>query len=202
MPKIRYGRTELQVSRISLGGFPFGGVNRSRGWDPFTDEGKKLAIRTVHAAIDAGINLIDTAPSYGDGRSEEIIGDALDGRRREMYLATKVSYRGTPVELRSSIESSLRRLRTDVVDIIQFHGGMYEPEDVRHILQEGLLEELFALREAAEVDAGVSVLRQMTSGILQYLAARIAPEWQESHDIYRAAFEFVLSESRVHLANG
>jgi aryl-alcohol dehydrogenase-like predicted oxidoreductase len=248
LPRVTYGRTGLSISRISLGGFPFGGVNRSRGWDPFTDEGKTRGIATVHAAIDSGINLVDTAPSYGNGRSEEIVGEALVGRRSDVYLATKVSYSGTPAEVRASVEASLRRLRTDVVDIIQFHGGMYEPADIGRMIDGGLVEELFRLREAGKVryigftveepwsgrplvasgyfdtvqvkynliyqsaahhlldeaaalNVGVSVMRPMTSGVLQFLAERIAPEWQGAHDIYQAALEFVLSDSRVHLAN-
>jgi aryl-alcohol dehydrogenase-like predicted oxidoreductase len=248
LPRVTYGRTGLSVSRISLGGFPFGGVNRSRGWDPFTETGKRRAIATVHAAIDAGINLVDTAPSYGNGRSEEIVGEALAGRRNDVYLATKVSYTGTPAEVRASVEASLRRLRTDVVDIIQFHGGMYELDNVDRMLNGGLVEELFRLREAGKVryvgftveepwsgralvasghfdtvqvkynliyqsaahhllgeaaamNMGVSVMRPMTSGVLQFLAERIAPEWQGAHDIYQAALEFVLSDSRVDLAN-
>lgn len=248
LPRVTYGGTGLSVSRISLGGFPFGGVNRSRDWDPFTEGGKKRAIATVHAAIDAGINLVDTAPSYGNGRSEEIVGEALVGRRDDVYLGTKVSYSISPAEVRDSVEASLRRLRTDTVDIVQFHGGMYEPDDISRILDGGLVEELFRLREAGKVryvgftveepwsgrpllasgyfdtvqvkynliyqsaahhlldeaaarGVGVSVMRPMTSGVLQFLAERIAPEWQDAHDIYQAALAFVLSDSRVHIAN-
>ena len=130
IPKVRYGRTELQVTRLALGGYPFGGVNKARGWDPFTPEGRATAIKTIHAALDAGINIIDTAPSYGNGNSESIIGEATQGRRGQFVLATKVSYKGTPQEVIASVEISLRRLRTDVIDIMQFHGGMYERVDV------------------------------------------------------------------------
>ena len=56
IPTVRFGRTDLEVTRIALGGFPFGGVNRARNWDPFTAEGRAGAIRAVHAALDAGIN--------------------------------------------------------------------------------------------------------------------------------------------------
>ncbi len=54
LPRTRFGRTNLEVTRLALGGFPFGGVNRARGWDPFTPEGRAAAIATVHAAIEAG----------------------------------------------------------------------------------------------------------------------------------------------------
>ena len=81
LARMPYGNTGLEVTRIALGGFPLGAVNRARGWDPYTAEGRALAIRTVHAALDAGINVIDTAPGYGDGHSEPLIGEALRGRR-------------------------------------------------------------------------------------------------------------------------
>ena len=77
-----------------------------------------------------GINYIDTAPGYGDGNSESIIGEATQGRRDQFILATKVGYRGLRREdVTASVEASLRRLRTDVIDVIQFHGGMYTPSE-------------------------------------------------------------------------
>ena len=152
IPKVRFGRTELEVTRIALGGYPFGGVNRARNWDPFTPEGKATAISTVHAALDAGINYIDTAPGYGEGNSESIIGEATHARRGEFALASKVGYRGLSGEgVKESVEASLKRLRTDVIDVIQFHGGRYEPRDVEHVLNEGLLDALEQLREQGKV---------------------------------------------------
>jgi aryl-alcohol dehydrogenase-like predicted oxidoreductase len=94
-----------------------------------TDESD--AIRTIQEALDRGINLIDTAPVYGFGRSEEIVGKALaDGRRRKAIIATKVGLdwrNGQPfrnarkARIIEEAESSLRRLRTDVIDLYQVH---------------------------------------------------------------------------------
>ena len=248
LPKERFGKTELEVTRLALGGYPFGGVNLARGWDPFSPAGRVQAIETIHVALDAGINLVDTAPGYGDGNSESIIGEALRGRRDQVVLATKVGYQGSAADVRESVETSLRRLQTEVIDIIQFHGGMYTSNEVRHILDEGLLDALVALREegkvrflgftveepwtarpliasgafdamqvrynviyqsaalnvlnqATEADLGVSVMRPMTSGILQRMASYIAPEWAEAGDLYEVCLKFVLSDSRVHAAN-
>ena len=248
IPRVRLGRTNLEVARIALGGYPLGGVNRARGWDPFTPQGRATAIATVHAAIEAGINYIDTAPGYGDGHSEAIIGEALVDRRGRVFLATKVGYRGlSPRDVTASVEASLGRLRTDVIDVIQFHGGAYEPGDVNHILSEGLLDALKALRkkglvrflgftteepwtarpliasgefdvvqmkynliyqsaaehalnEARRADMGVAVMRPMTSGILQRIGEYLAPQWS-ARDLYEVALKFVLSDSRVHVAN-
>lgn len=248
LPKVQYGRTGLSVTRIGLGGFPFGGVNTARGWDPFSTKGRATAVATVRAALDAGISYIDTAPGYGDGNSESIIGEAIHGRRDEVVLATKVGYAGmAPADVVASVRASLRRLRTDVIDIIQFHGGMYSPEDVNHVLNDGLLDALLdlrqkgavrfvgftteepwtgrpliasgrfdvvqlrynliyqgaalhALNEARQAAMGVAVMRPMTSGILQRIASCIAPQWT-ARDIYDVALKFVLSDSRVHVAN-
>jgi len=146
LPRVRFGKTDMTVTRIGLGGFPFGGVNRARGWDPFSSSGRATAIETVRAALAAGINYIDTAPGYGNGNSESIIGEALHGRRDQVVLATKVPYTGSAGDVRASAEASLKRLRTDAVDVLQFHGGMYTQADVDHILNDGLLDELMALR--------------------------------------------------------
>jgi len=88
------------------------------------------AISTVHAALDQGITLIDTAPVYGFGRSEEIVGKALAGRRSRALIATKgglewhdgkVARNSTRQRLRRELEDSLRRLRTDYIDLYQIH---------------------------------------------------------------------------------
>jgi myo-inositol catabolism protein IolS len=76
-----------------------------------------MAIDTIHAALDHGINFLDTAEGYGNGYSEEIVGKALVGRREQAVLATKISPSHTrPSDLRSYCEASLRRLQTDYMD--------------------------------------------------------------------------------------
>jgi aryl-alcohol dehydrogenase-like predicted oxidoreductase len=117
--------TNLVSSRIALGTWAIG------GW-MWGGSDEKESIRTIHAALDQGINLIDTAPIYGYGRSEEIVGEALHqrGRRESVILATKVGLDWTngKVERNSTrqrilqeFEDSLRRLQTDYIDIYQVH---------------------------------------------------------------------------------
>ena len=117
--------TTLKSSRIGLGTWAIGGWM----WGG-TDE--KESIHTIHTALDQGINLIDTAPIYGQGRSEEIVGEAMRqyGRRDNIVLATKVGIDWTTgtIERNSSRErilkefgDSLRRLQTDYIDIYQVH---------------------------------------------------------------------------------
>lgn len=117
--------TDLKASRIALGTWAIGGWM----WGG-TDE--EESIRTIHAALDRGINVIDTAPVYGFGRSEEIVGKALarNGKRDQVLIATKVAlewidgkvYRNaTKQRIVQEIEDSLRRLQTDYIDIYQIH---------------------------------------------------------------------------------
>src|ERR1700739_2726110 len=117
--------TDLRSSRIGLGTWAMGGWM----WGG-TDEAE--AIATIHAALDRGINLIDTAPVYGFGRSEEIVGKAIEqlGGRERIILATKVGlewhdgvvFRNAARErIKREIEDSLRRLKTSYIDLYQVH---------------------------------------------------------------------------------
>jgi aryl-alcohol dehydrogenase-like predicted oxidoreductase len=117
--------TEMNVSRIAQGTWAIGGWM----WGG-TDE--RESIRTIHAALDKGINLIDTAPVYGFGVSEEIAGKAIEerGHREKAFIATKVGLEwhngsvtrnSSPSRIRKEVQDSLRRLRTDYIDIYQVH---------------------------------------------------------------------------------
>ena len=117
----RLGRTGVQVSELCLGTMMFG------AWGN-TDHDDSIAI--IRAALDAGINFVDTADVYSAGESEEIVGAALEGRRDEVVLATKAhGAMGSDVNeggnarrwLVREVEHSLRRLRTDRIDLYQIH---------------------------------------------------------------------------------
>lgn len=107
MRKRRLGRTGLEVSEIGLGSIPVGQLPRDK------------ALRVLHAALDAGVNYIDTARLYDD--SESKIGEVMRTRRSEVYLATKSANRTREGFLRD-LETSLRELGTDYVDVMQIHG--------------------------------------------------------------------------------
>ncbi|XP_045584178.1 uncharacterized protein [Procambarus clarkii] len=118
-----FGNTGLKVSKMSLGGGPLGGI--------YGDTIETESIQTVHLAVKSGINYIDTAPYYGNGRSEEVIGKALkDVPRRAYYIATKVGRYEFAIErmfdfsaerVERSVERSLKLLGLDYVDVIQVH---------------------------------------------------------------------------------
>jgi aryl-alcohol dehydrogenase-like predicted oxidoreductase len=122
---VKHDSIPLPISKVGLGTWAIGGWM----WGG-SDEAE--SIKTIQHAVDLGINLIDTAPVYGFGHSEELVGKALaaEGRRDKAVLATKVAlewvdgnvYRNsTPERIREEIEDSLRRLRTDRVDLYQVH---------------------------------------------------------------------------------
>ncbi|KII00434.1 aldo/keto reductase [Streptomonospora alba] len=115
------GRTGVRVSPLTLGAMNFGSWGNSDHDD---------SVRIIHRALDAGINVIDTADVYSAGESEEIVGKALAGRRDDVVLATKAhAPMGTDPNMRGNsrrwlvreVENSLRRLNTDHIDLYQIH---------------------------------------------------------------------------------
>ena len=131
----RFGQTGLKVSEIGIGAFPIAGVQQQAdgtrtGWTG-TDEQQSIAL--IHRAEELGVNLIDSAESYGAGHSEEIVGRALQGRRDKWIIATKVSPNNgldandpdLPTQAKrrivEAVEGSLKRLDTDYIDIYQLH---------------------------------------------------------------------------------
>jgi aryl-alcohol dehydrogenase-like predicted oxidoreductase len=109
LPRRVLGRTKLEVTTLTLGAACFGIAD-----DVPSEEG----VQIVHAALDAGVNSIDTAPKYG--KSEEVLGKALGSRRKDIILATKV-WADTRADAEESLAGSFKRLKTDYVDILYFH---------------------------------------------------------------------------------
>ena len=115
----RLGKTELKVSVIGFGASPLGNV--------FDDCNESEGIRSVHCAIDLGINFFDVAPFYGLTLAETRLGDALKGKRNDILLATKCGRYGlrdfdfSYQRILDSADESLKRLQTDYVDLMQLH---------------------------------------------------------------------------------
>ncbi len=165
------GRTGLIVSEIGVGGAQFGLANYMGRWDPFTEEAQRVVTATVHRALELGYTYFDTAPGYGNGRSEEMIGIALQGHRHEVVLATKVGEgQWTPEGIRRSVAASLHRLRTDVIDVIQFHDGWYHPDQVDQVLRGGGLETFQQLKQEGKVRLIGFTAEGPSAGVEQLIA--------------------------------
>src|SRR5262245_54612349 len=140
MPTRVLGRTGQRVSVVCLGGWHIGDIK---------DDNE--AIRIMHAAIDEGLNFFDNAWDYHDGRSEELMGKALamDGRRNTVFLMTKNcerDYQGSMKDL----DESLRRLRTDHLDLWQFHEMVYD-NDPDWIFEKGGIKAALEAQKAGKV---------------------------------------------------
>ncbi len=110
------GRTDISASVVAVGCWAFAG---DATWGP---QSEADSIATVRAALDAGINLFDTAEGYGEGDSEAVLGRALADRRHEAVIATKVSRSNLSGQaLQEACHHSLRRLQTDYIDLYQLH---------------------------------------------------------------------------------
>ncbi|ADN03017.1 aldo/keto reductase [Spirochaeta thermophila] len=127
MEKRRLGNSDMEITRIGLGAWAIGGSWRW-GWGP---QDERDSIATIHKALDMGINWIDTAPAYGLGVSEEVIGKALKERSDRPYIFTKCGiiwdeagnarqYISRKTILKE-IDESLQRLKVDVIDLYQIH---------------------------------------------------------------------------------
>lgn len=125
----RLGNSDLWVTPIGLGSWAIGGGDNPYGWGAQDDDD---SIRTIQHALDLGINWIDTAKGYGHGHSEEIVGQALKGRRDKVIVATKCGILwkedGSDIyghlkaaSIKVEVESSLKRLQMDMIDLYQIH---------------------------------------------------------------------------------
>lgn len=122
------GKSDLRISRIGVGAWAMGGGGWMWSWGPQDDE---KSVEAIHAALDAGINWIDTAAVYGLGHSEEVIARALKGKPNRPYIFTKCERVWDEVgniggslkaaSIRSECEASLRRLNLEVIDLYQVH---------------------------------------------------------------------------------
>jgi aryl-alcohol dehydrogenase-like predicted oxidoreductase len=153
------GKSGIEVSAVGMGCWAIGGpwTWHQPGEDPFpagwgqVDDAESL--QAIHAALDAGVNFFDTAANYGAGHSEQILGQALKGRRTQAVIATKFGHiidearkvvYGDDAKIipnvRADVENSLRRLNTDYIDLYQLHASDFDPEPALEL--RGMLEDL------------------------------------------------------------
>ena len=132
IPRRAFGRHADQVSALGLGGYHLGKVKTVAE-----------AVRIVQAAIDAGINFLDNAWEYHEGESERRMGRAIGDRRGSVFLMTKVCTHGRDAKVAMrQLDESLRRLRTDYLDLWQIHECAYYNDPERHFAKGGVVEAL------------------------------------------------------------
>lgn len=162
MQKRTLGNSGLEVSALGLGC-----MGLSFGYGPATD--KKDAIKLLHAAVERGVTFFDTAEAYGPFTNEELLGEALQPFRNQVVIATKFGFKegrtnlgldSTPANIRAVTEAALKRLRTDVIDLLYQHRvDPHVPIEevagtVKELIQEGKVKH-FGLSEA-----GVNTIRK------------------------------------------
>jgi predicted aldo/keto reductase-like oxidoreductase len=141
IPRRPFGKTGLTVSVLCLGGAHLGRA-----------ASEAEAIRIAHEAIDAGVDFMDNAWEYHDGRAEEWMGKALEGKRQQVFLMTKVCSHGRDKKVAmEQLEQSLRRLRTDYLDLWQIHEVIYEDDPDRHFAANGAAEALLEAKKQGKV---------------------------------------------------
>lgn len=169
------GKSGIDVSALGLGLWAV----RGDQWGPVDD---RATLDTIDAALDAGVTFFDTADVYGDGHSEELLGQAMQGRRDCFIVASKIGWQGFDDERRITaydtveklivgVESSLRRLRTDTLDVIQSHINFRDPtmevfiEGFQRLQREGKVRAYgvstsdFAYLQAFNADGGCATLQ-------------------------------------------
>ena len=139
----KLGNTDIKVSRMALGCWPFAG---GKVWGPQDDND---SIAAVHASLDAGVNFFDTAEGYSDdSNSEEVLGKALNGKRSEAVIATKIGNAYLhPSTVAETCEGSLSRMQTDYIDLYQIHWPNHD------VAIEDTMSELLKLQDSGKIRA-------------------------------------------------
>lgn len=141
VPRRPMGRTGLEVSYMGLGGYHLGTIQE-----------QSMVDRVVDEAIDAGINFFDNAWEYHDGRSEEVVGKALKGKRDKVIVMTKVCTHGRDQKVAmQQLEESLRRLQTNHLDVWQIHEVIYWNDPDLIFAPNGAIEALAKAKQQGKV---------------------------------------------------
>lgn len=187
------GSTGLQVSAIGFGGAPIGIPHYLSHEDRDSTNFQTQAIATIQEAVAQGINYFDTAPGYGDGRSERLLGEALAGQRDRVILATKYAFRPgqDAATYTEQLRQSLSRLRTDFVDVLQFHGGVFDDATAEAILSSGVLEWAEEMQKEG-LCRHLGITAEGPSGALERLlqTGRFATIEMAYNVIYQAACDY------------
>ena len=141
IPQRALGKTGVNVSSLCFGGAHWGRIDNDAE-----------AIRVLHEAVAAGVTFLDNAWEYNGGRSEELMGKALQGRRQQVFLMTKVCSHGRDKRVAlQQLDESLRRLKTDYLDLWQIHEVVYDDDPDRHFALGGAAAALLEAKRQGKV---------------------------------------------------
>lgn len=190
MKKRTYGSIGKLVSEIGFGAWQLG--NR-QDWEAMDDP---EAIALVHEALDKGVNFFDTAPNYGGGRSELLLGEALQGKREQAVINTKFGHGPdgrtdySADKIRESVEQSLQRLRTDYIDSILIHNPPFDYLDGKYghfeVLEE-LKREGKILAYGASVDSSKEMLELINNTKIGAMEVMFNILFQETAEAFKQA---------------
>jgi len=179
-----------RMSAIGLGTWQFG----SREWGYGSEYARGEAVKIVHRALDLGVSLIDTAEIYAFGQSERIVGEAIKGRRDQVFLATKLFPIGLPLQVAAKARASARRLGVDRIDLYQQHwpSPMFPPgatmPRMRKLVESGLVAHIgvsnhsLAQWQAADAAFGSPVLSdQVRFNLLERGPERDLLPWAQAN---------------------
>lgn len=172
----KLGNSDLEISAVGLGTWAYGN-------DTFGQVDDQQSIKAIRAAVDSGINLIDTAPAYGDGHAEKVVGKAIQGIRDKVVVATKCgTHRDgpkyirdlSPQRIRTEIENSLKRLDIEQIDLYQIHWPDPDTpledsvEELLKLKQEGKFKYLAVCNFGVELMQKISKMTDIISLQPQY----------------------------------
>ena len=207
--KRNWGKTGMETSALGMGCWPAGGVwndpGRTVGWNGAND---KESVAAIRAALDEGVTLFDTADTYSSGHSEILLGEALAGRRGDVVIATKFGNRfeegrmnrhddGRPIDpayVRGALEGSLRRLKTDWIDLYQLHVWGFDPSRVDPILEE------LDRQVAAGKIRGYGWSTDQLAGVQAFQKGRHAAATQILFNVFEGAQRVLEFAEREHIA--
>lgn len=200
MQKRGVGQSGIAVSRIGLGTVKFGRNEGVKYPDPFALPTMQTLDHLLGVAFDAGINLLDTAPAYG--ASEERLGELIAGKRNQWVISTKVgevfnqgnsTFDFSPAGIENSIHQSLRKLKTDYLDIVLVHSN---GDDTRLIVEEQVFATLMGLKAAGKCRAFGMSTKTVAGGIQTIDDANTAVVMMAYNPLYRDEYPVLMHAAK------
>jgi aryl-alcohol dehydrogenase-like predicted oxidoreductase len=192
------GKTGLKVSEVGFGTAPIGIRDYNEVWDPTLEQSVRCCGEALNTALDLGINLIDTAPMYGEGVAEEIIARSISQRRSEYILTTKLT---PPLEgwghlsekyIEKELKKSLGRLQTNYIDVYQLHGDTWSAAEASMVLDSEAMACLGDLKKNGVIRY-IGVTSESPQSVVPFIKSGLFDVVQIKYNIiYQEAYHQVL----------